>query len=165
MKLRTMLNYSDHLKAVLYPDSFLEVMENVEKRHCQTIQHFSYKCERNRNDAGFPYGNTIPTELQFTVKLGLPDDGKVFYQQMQQNEPFDHTFIFNATFDQNDRLSSYEDAMVVNGYVVDVKEDYDATVTEDGTVQQILIQVTLLLSSITYVGKDDNSKILEITHN
>ena len=26
-----MLNYSDHLKAVLYPDSFLEVMENVEK--------------------------------------------------------------------------------------------------------------------------------------
>ncbi len=160
-----MLNYSDHLKAVLYPDSFLEVMENVEKRHCQTIQHFSYKCERNRNDAGFPYGNTIPTELQFTVKLGLPDDGKVFYQQMQQNEPFDHTFIFNATFDQNDRLSSYEDAMVVNGYVVDVKEDYDATVTEDGTVQQILIQVTLLLSSITYVGKDDNSKILEITHN
>jgi hypothetical protein len=55
--------------------------------------------------------------------------------------------------------------MVVKGYVVDVKEDYDATVTEDGTVQQILIQVTLLLSSITYVGKDDNSKILEITHN
>ena len=84
---------------------------------------------------------------------------------MQQNELFDYTFIFNATFDQHDRLSSYEDAMVAKGYVVDVKEDYDATVTEDGTVQQILIEVTLLLSSITYVGKDDNSKILEITKN
>lgn len=160
-----MLNYSDHLKAVLYPDSFLETMENVEKQHCQTIQHFSYKCERSRNDAGFPYGNTIPTELQFTVKLGSPNDEKVFYQRMQQNELFDYTFIFNATFDQHDRLSSYEDAMVAKGYVVDVKEDYDATVTEDGTVQQILIEVTLLLSSITYVGKDDNSKILEITKN
>jgi hypothetical protein len=160
-----MLNYSDHLKAVLYPDSILEVMENVEKRHCQTIQHFSYKCERSRNDAGFPYGNTISTELQFTVKLGNPDDGKVFYHQMLQNELFNHTFIFNATFDQYDRLNSYDDAMVVRGFVVDVKEDYDAKVTEDGSVHQILIHVNLLLSSITYVGKDDNNQVLEITRN
>ena len=157
-----MINYSDYLKAVLYPDSFLEENENVEKRLCQTIQHFSYKCQRSRNDAGFPYGNTTPTELQFTVKLGSPDDGKVFYQRMQQNELFDYTFIFNATFDQHDRLGSYEDVMVVSGYVVDVKEDYDAMFTDDGTVQQILIQVNLLLSNITYVGKEDNQKVLEI---
>ena len=147
-----MLYYSDHLKAVLYPDSFLEVMENVEKRHCQTIQHFSYKCERNRNDAGFPYGNTIPTELQFTVKLGSPDDGKVFYQQMQQNEPFDHTFIFNATFDQNDRLSSYEDAMVVNGYVIDVEDDFTNAPTSEGSTEQMLIHVKLLVANIAYIG-------------
>ena len=82
---------------------------------------------------------------------------------MQRNELFDHTFIFNASFDQTDRLKTYDDAMIVRGYVVDVKEDYDATETEDGTSQQILIQVTLLLSSVTYVGKEDNSKILEIT--
>ena len=84
---------------------------------------------------------------------------------MQSNELFDHTFIFNATFDENDRLKSYGDAMVVRGYVVDVKEDYDATVTKDGFVQQILIHVTLLLSSITYVGKEDKgNKQLEITN-
>ena len=55
--------------------------------------------------------------------------------------------------------------MIVRGYVVDVKEDYDATVTEDGVAQQILIQVTLLLSSITYMDKENNGKILEITRN
>lgn len=160
-----MINYSDYLKAVLYPDNFLEVGENVEKRLFQTIQNFSYKCQRNRNDAGLPYGNTTPTELQFTVKLESPDDSKVFYQQMQKNELFDHTFIFNATFDENDRLKSYGDAMIVRGYVVDVKEDYDATVTEDGTVQQILIQVNLLLSSITYIGREEKgNKQLEITN-
>ena len=158
-----MLNFSDHLKAVLYPENLMEVEENLEKRLCQTIQHFSYKCQRSRNDAGIPYGNTIPTELQFTVKLETPDDSKVFYQRMQQNELFDHTFLFNATFDQRDRLKSYDDAMIVRGFVVDVKEDYDATVTNNGTVQQILVQVNLLLSSITYVGKENNSKILEIT--
>lgn len=160
-----MINYSDYLKAVLYPENFLEVGGKLEKRLCQTIQHFSYKCQRNRNDAGIPYGNTTPTELQFIVRLESPDDSKVFYQQMQSNELFGHTFIFNATFDENDRLKSYGDAMVVRGYVVDVKEDYDATVTKDGFVQQILIQVTLLLSSITYVGKEDKgNKQLEITN-
>ena len=160
-----MLKYSDHLKAVLYSDNFKEMGENVEKRLCQTIQHFSYKCERSRNDAGFPYGNTNPSEVHFTIRLGAPDDGKVFYERMQQNELFDFSFIFNGTFDQNDRLKDYEDAMIVRGYVVDVKEDYDATETEEGTSQQILIQVTLLLSSITYIGKEDSYKQLEITHN
>lgn len=158
-----MLNFSDHLKAVLYPENLMEVEENLEKRLCQTIQHFSYKCQRSRNDAGIPYGNTTPTELQFTVRLETPDGSKVFYQRMQQNELFDHTFLFNATFDQRDRLKSYDDAMIVRGFVVDVREDYDATVTSNGTVQQILVQVNLLLSSITYVGKENNSKILEIT--
>lgn len=158
-----MLKYSDHLKAVLFPENLLDVGENVEKRLCKTIQHFSYKCQRSRNDAGIPYGNTTPTELLFTIKLESPDDSKVFYQQLQQNELFNHSFLFNATFDQRDRLKAYDDAMIVRGFVVDVKEDYDASVTEDGTAQQILIQVTLLLSSLTYVGKEDNSKILEIT--
>lgn len=158
-----MLKYSDHLKAVLFPENLLDVGENVEKRLCKTVQHFSYKCLRSRNDAGIPYGNTTPTELLFTIKLESPDDSKVFYQQLQQNELFNHSFLFNATFDQRDRLKAYDDAMIVKGFVVDVKEDYDASVTEDGTAQQILIQVTLLLSSLTYVGKEDNSKILEIT--
>ncbi len=158
-----MLKYSDHLKAVLFPENLLDVGENVEKRLCKTVQHFSYKCQRSRNDAGIPYGNTTPTELLFTIKLESPDDSKVFYQQLQQNELFNHSFLFNATFDQRDRLKAYDDAMIVKGFVVDVKEDYDASVTEDGTAQQILIQVTLLLSSLTYVGKEDNSKILEIT--
>jgi hypothetical protein len=53
----------------------------------------------------------------------------------------------------------------VKGYVVDVKEDYDTAVLEDGTMNQIRMEVTLLVSSITYLGKDDNSKILEITRN
>ena len=158
-----MTKYSDHLKAVLYPDSILENGRNIENRTCHTVQRFSYQCRRSRNDAGFPYGDTAPSEMLFTIRLGHPDDGKVFYQRMLSNELFDHTFIFNATFGQFDRLESFEDAMVVKGYVVDVKEDYDTTVLEDGTMNQIRMEVTLLLSSITYAGKDDHFKKLEIT--
>ena len=121
---------------------------------------------------------------------------------MQRNELFDHTFIFNASFDQTDRLKTYDDAMIVRGYVVDVKENFSKVVSEssaekdgqeadaesngqsktlrekvkdnlskviervkDSVSDQILLEVTLLLSSITYVGKEEqNNRKLEITN-
>ena len=162
---------SDYLKAILYPDNLLEYGKigdnqwNAEKDKCPVIQHFSYKVERNRNDAGIPYGGTTPTELKFTIRLGQPDDSKLFYDRLMLNELFEYTFIFNATFDDNKRLKSFEDAMVTRGYVVDVKEDYDRAVTDGNLSDQILVEVTLLLSSITYVGKEEqNNRKLEITN-
>ena len=162
---------SNFLKAILYPDNLLEYGQigdnqwNAEKDKCPVIQHFSYKVERNRNDAGIPYGGTTPTELKFTIRLGQPDDSKLFYDRLMSNELFEYTFIFNATFDDNKRLKSFEDAMVTRGYVVDVKEDYDRAVTDGNLSDQILVEVTLLLSSITYVGKEEqNNRKLEITN-
>ena len=162
---------SDYLKAILYPDNLLEYGKigdnqwNAEKDKCPVIQHFSYKVERNRNDAGIPYGGTTPTELKFTIRLGQPDDSKLFYDRLMSNELFEYSFIFNATFDDNKRLKNFEDAMVTRGYVVDVKEDYDRAVTDGNLSDQIMVEVTLLLSSITYVGKEDqNNRKLEITN-
>ena len=162
---------SNFLKAILYPDNLLEYGQigdnqwNAEKEKCPVIQHFSYKVQRNRNDAGIPYGGTTPTELKFTIRLGQPDDSKLYYDRLMSNELFEYTFIFNATFDDNKRLQSFEDAMVTRGYVVDVKEDYDRAVTDGNLSDQILVEVTLLLSSITYVGKEEqNNRKLEITN-
>lgn len=162
---------SDYLKAILYPENLLEygrIGENrwsVAKDQCPVIQHFAYKVQRNRNDAGIPYGGTTPTELKFTIRLGQPDDSKLYYQHLVSNELFEYSFIFNATFDDNKRLKSFEDAMVTRGYVVDVKEDFDVAVTDENLSDQIMVEVTLLLSSITYVGKEDqNNRKLEITN-
>ena len=88
----------------------------------------------------------------------------MFYKQLVQNELFAHTFVFNATFDQNKRLKHFDDAMVVRGYVVDVKEDYNPVKTDGHTMDQMLIGVKLLLSSITYLGKENRHKKLEITN-
>jgi hypothetical protein len=162
---------SDYLKAILYPENLLEygrIGENrwsVAKDQCPVIQHFAYKVQRNRNDAGIPYGGTTPTELKFTIRLGQPDDSKLYYQHLVSNELFEYSFIFNATFDDNKRLKNFEDAMVTRGYVVDVKEDFDVAVTDENLSEQIMVEVTLLLSSITYVGKEDqNNRKLEITN-
>ena len=166
-----MSSVSDYLKAILYHDNMLEnayISENewnVEKDRTPVVQHFSYKCQRNRNDAGISYGGTTPTELKFTIRLGHPDDSKVYYERLVSNELFEYTFIFNATFNDSNRLKSFEDAMVTRAYVVDVKEDFDMAVTEDNQSDQILVEVTLLLSSVTYVGPEEQkNRKLEITN-
>lgn len=140
---------------------------NIEKNNCPIVQHFSYKCQRNRNDAGIPYGSTIPTELKFTILLGSSKDSKQFYQQLTLNELFEHTFIFNPSFDDSSKayLKYYEDAMIVKGYVVDVDEDFDTKGTDDNEDNLIQIEVTLLLSSITYQGREEKiNRKLEITN-
>ena len=136
---------------------------NVVKDQCYTIQHFAYECRHERNDAGFPYGTTTPSKLVFTIKLESPDNGKEFYQHMKQNELFDYTFLFNASFGSFGRLSSFDDAMTVKGYMIDVEEFYDGGNAVDGHTNQVLIKGTLLLSSIAYKSTDSD-KILKITH-
>ena len=75
--------------------------------------------------------------------------------------------------------------MVTRGYVVDVKEDFSKGIMQDGNQptdaegqtagtdikgsrrplsDQILLRITLLLGSITYLGNEEqNNKKLEIT--
>ena len=162
---------SNFLKAILYPDNLLEYGQigdnqwNAEKEKCPVIQHFSYKVQRNRNDAGIPYGGTTPTELKFTIRLGQPDDSKLFYDRLMLNELFEYTFIFNASFDENKRLKDFEDAMVARGYVVDVQEDFSKIMTEGSADKESQEADTVSNSSITYVGKEEqNNRKLEITN-
>ena len=119
---------------------------------CFTVLHFSYECKRERNKSGYPFGNTTSTILDFTIRLMSPEDGKPFYQQMQQNEPEFFTFLFNATLFNRQYVTGYEDAMVVNGYVIDVEDDFTNAPTSEGSTEQMLIHVKLLVANITYIG-------------
>lgn len=123
---------------------------------CFTVLHFNYECKKERNQAGFPFGDTTSTILSFTIKLMNPEDGKLFYQQMQMNEPGDYTFLFNAELQNRQVVTDSEDAMVVCGYVVDVEDDYSSTPSVDGSTEQMQIHVKLLVANITYIGTNGN---------
>ena len=71
---------------------------------------------------------------------------------MQQNEPEFFTFLFNATLFNRQYVTGYEDAMVVNGYVIDVEDDFTNAPTSEGNTEQMLIHVKLLVANITYIG-------------
>ena len=67
--------------------------------------------------------------------------------------PFRYTFLFNATFDskKKNKLSVYEDGMVVTGYIVELEEFFDEPVG-DSSDEQSLLRCRLLLCNIIYLG-------------
>ena len=148
---------SNELKAVVVPDTFLDNTINVLKENCLTVQHFDYECEHKRNDSGEVYGATKPVILQFTIRVNSPRHARAFYRRLISNEHTCFSFLFNITYGANERMSAYEDGMVVDGYVVHVEETY-TTKVDDGGDKQMMLNVTLQVRSVIYLGRENNFK-------
>ena len=65
--------------------------------------------------------------------------------------------MFNATYDGFRILESYADAMVVNGYIVEIEEVFD-TMTKKR--QGMMLSMKILLHSLDYLGTRVNRKYL-----
>jgi len=145
--------YSNELKAVVVMENFLENPLNVMKENCMTVQHFNYECEHKRNEAGEIYGAINPVMLEFTVRVNSPRQARAFYKELVSNEHSNYSFLFNVTYNENQRLSTYEDGMVVNGYIVHIEENYTTAAQQDGSNTQIELSVKLLSRSVTKVSR------------
>lgn len=154
--------YSNELKAVVVMENFLENPLNVMKENCMTVQHFNYECEHKRNEVGEIYGAINPVMLEFTVRVNSPRQARAFYKELVSNEHSNYSFLFNVTYNENQRLNTYEDGMVVNGYIVHIEENYTTAAQQDGSNTQIELSVKLLSRSVTYLGADNNYKSIFI---
>ena len=148
--------YSNELKAVVVMDNFLDNPMNVLKEHCMTIQHFNYECVHKRNESGDIYGTVDPVILEFVVRANSSRQARAFYKELVSNEPTNFSFLFNVTYNENQRLNDYEDGMVVNGYIVHIEEEYSSRAGQSGSNTQIALQVKILSRSVTYLGTDNH---------
>jgi hypothetical protein len=81
---------------------------------------------------------------------------------MDRNEYLPFSFIFNASFNDNERLKSYEDALIVYGSVTNVEEKFwDGDISGE---EQLMLHVKMLLSNMIFLGKE-SIQLLEITKN
>lgn len=152
-------NISNQVKALFITDDIAE-MSQIPQSKCLTLQHYHYKCQRSRDDMGNPYGATLTVLLNCSFR-NIPDT-QMFYERLHDNNPYTYTFIFNATFDEYKNLERYENAMTVKGYIVDIEEQFDSKPMVNGKSDQMLVNVKLLLTRITYKGKTSD-KVLSIT--
>ena len=152
-------NYSNYLKVILFTGDICETYAGITRDHCFTVQHFDYESKRFRskeNDANFHAEE--PTILDFTIRINTPETGKELFSQIQKQESFAYSFLFNATFNAINSLESYEDAMVARGNIIDIEEVF-YTERNNGQQEQMLMHVKLLLNSITFVGKQHNLEL------
>ena len=149
--------YSNELKAIIVADDFLENPMNILKDNCLTVQRFEYLCEHKRNAAGEVYGPTEPVILKLSVRVNSPRHTKVFFRHLLSNGYYSYSILFNASFNTNQRLSNYEDGLVVNGYVVSVEENYNADKSITGEEEQMMLDVIIMASSVTYLGREEKS--------
>lgn len=148
--------YSNELKAVLILDNFQDTPQSVLRENCIMVSHIDYHCEFRRNNSNTVYGAVDPVILNFSIRIGSAKKANPFYRQLVENGHNMYTFLYNATYDQNDRIDTYEDGMIVDAFVVKVDQEYTTQHTGLDSDEQIMLRVKLLVRSITYLGTDKN---------
>jgi len=150
------LQINKEFKAVVAVGNFLENKQQVLKNNCMMVQQFSYCCERKLNEAGEIYTSMKPVILKFSIRVSSPQHTKPFYQALNAYQSQNYSFVFNGIFDTAKQLKSFDDGMVVNAYVVAVKEDCDTSPLAEHESRQIILTVTLQVCAVTYLGSDSN---------
>lgn len=144
------------LKAVVVVGDILETGGSVTQDKCMTVQRFNYTCQRKRDDTGKAYGPMDPVFLNFTIRVNSSEQAKPFYQNMVSTTHYPVSFLFNASFNATLRLADYADAMVVDGYVIDVKDNFNSGTPGTSETEQISLDVQVQVRSITYLGRGNN---------
>ena len=147
---------SNQLKAVLFLEDITEGIP-MRQENGFTIQHFDYNCFRTRDKVGRPYGPSNASLMQITVKTISADGYKELYYRLNSEERHLYSVIFNATYDEYKILKDYADAMVVNGYVVEVEEVFDTTGNKK---EGMALSMKILLHSLDYLGKRVDRKLM-----
>lgn len=155
--------FSNQTKALLVTEDIHEEGVGILKEDCFVVQHFSYCCERARDGEGRPYGPTVTSFLDFTVRVSSDERCGRFYDRIASAEAYPFSFLFNACFNETGRFSGCDDAMVARGYLCDIQEVFETLKTEDGSQEQVLLHCCILLNSISYLGDRDAVLKLMIT--
>lgn len=147
---------SKQLKAVMFLE---DITEGIPMRQESgfTVQHFEYSCFRTRDNAGMPYGPSNGSLMQITLKTISSDGYKELYQRLNSMELYSLSLIFNASYDEYRILEDYADAMIANGYIVEIEEVFD---TLDTQHNGMTLNMKILLNSLDYIGNRVNRKLM-----
>lgn len=142
---------SNELKAVAVMADLSESSNGITSDQCMSLQHFDYRCVRKRDAKGHTYKAAEPVMLCFSVRVNTSAQAQPFYKQLTVNENGPISFIFNATFSDSERLTGYDDAMVVNGCMTDVQEDFHSVAFPEQNEEQMILNARMIVHSILFL--------------
>ena len=151
---------ANELKAVAVMADMTESEKNITQDKCMSVKHFDYRCSRRRDSKGRTCHANQPAWLNFSVAVNSAEQTRPFYEQMTDQKRSPITFLFNAVFSDTKRLADYYDAMVVEGWVVDVQEQFCSVAqSANAEEEQIIVRACMQVQSILYIDKNGSKKL------
>lgn len=129
--------------------------ETFHRSKGMAVQQFSYRCARQEDMAGTVFGLTQHVIIDFTVLVRQAQQN-VFYEKLLDNALERFTFLFNALF-ADDKLKAFDNAIMAEGYVVDVEE------SGSNDNEQAMMHVKILASELTYLHQKNDNLVLTIS--
>lgn len=120
-----------------------------------TVQQFAYTCSMKRDEVRTVFGQTESVVVDFSIRVMRADE-KLFYEKLEDQASSHYSFVFNGVFDHG-CMKYYDNAITVDGYVVDVEEK------ASNDRQQALLFVKILARQLTYVHRDGSELVLGIS--
>lgn len=152
-------NLSNNIKALLYLGDLTRA-KSLAQSNCFTVQEFDYRYFRSRDEAGIPWGATQSAVIRFTLKSLPNGQAKPLYQRLLENEEYPYTLLFNATFDASRSLVDYQEAIVASGYLIHLDERFSTESNPANTTGRMLMNVQLIMQSITYLSAHTNKQLI-----
>ena len=103
------------LRAMLVAEDITMVKEGITKDKCYVVQHYAYSSQRDRVGSLMMSGVEDSSFIDLVIRIADSGTAKQFYQQMTESEPFAYSILFNASFNANERLTGFDDAIMVKG--------------------------------------------------
>ena len=157
MKEIKVMVFSGNLAALAKSEMKDVVLKNrFQQQQGYTVQQFSYACKKQRDEAGTTFGVSSGVVVDFTIRV-MTNDQTLFYDKLKDLGADHYSFVFNGTF-ENGKLKYYDNAIMVDGYVVDVEE------TAANDHNQALMHVKLLARQLSYIHHDGNGLNINISN-
>ena len=129
--------------------------EAFQRNNGLAVQQFAYRCARQQDKAGTVCGDPQNVVIEFAVCV-MQAQLNSFYEKLLNIGPDQFCFLFNALY-ENDKLKAFDNAIMAEGYIVDVEEDG----TNDN--EQAMMHVKLLVSELTYLHRNNEILTLNIS--
>ena len=129
--------------------------EVFQRTNGMAVQQFAYRCARKQDRVGTVCGDPQNVIIDFAVCV-MQTQPNIYYEKLFDIAPERFSFLFNALY-ENDKLKSFDNAIMAEGYIVDVEEE------GSNNNDQAVVRVKLLTNELTYLRKNNETLTLNIS--
>lgn len=114
------------------------------------VSYMEYTVFRSKNSGGKTVGHSV-ANMNLTLKLGEKYKARPLLELMKSTDPSPFTIMAHPVV-ENNRVTSFRNAMVVWGYITKAEESFVSDTADSWELNSGLLHIGLELNEIKYIG-------------